>query len=128
MNKKSTIAAIVIAAALAGIFATSPLAYADESETSTDQENKQKNVGSGDSFNNNCAENTINSDTSDEDCTFNNQPIGDGGGDGERVTICHISASGVQTTKTLSENAAEAHLTRHDGPPGAGPDHVGPCI
>jgi hypothetical protein len=59
---------------LTGIFTTSPLAYADESETSTDQENKQKNVGSGDSFNNNCAENTINSDTGDDDCTNNNQP------------------------------------------------------
>jgi hypothetical protein len=34
-------------------------AYSDESETSADQENKQKNVGSGNSFNNNCAENLI---------------------------------------------------------------------
>jgi hypothetical protein len=48
-----------MAAALTGIFITSPLAYADESETSTDQETNQKNVGSGDSNNNNCAENLI---------------------------------------------------------------------
>jgi hypothetical protein len=48
-----------MAAASTGIFTTSPLAYADESETSTDQETNQKNVGSGDSNNNNCAENLI---------------------------------------------------------------------
>jgi hypothetical protein len=48
-----------MAAASTGIFTTSPLAYADESETSTDQETNQKNVGSGDSTNNNCAENLI---------------------------------------------------------------------
>jgi hypothetical protein len=53
------------------------LAYADESETSTDQEVKQKNVGSGDSNNNNCAENLIDSEGqggSPNDCTDNNQP------------------------------------------------------
>jgi hypothetical protein len=50
-----------------------PKVAADSSDTNTDQENEQKNVGSGDSNNNNCAENTINSDTGDEDCTNNNQ-------------------------------------------------------
>ena len=64
MNQKMlTIAAIVTAAALTGIFSTTPMAaYADggdESETSTDQSVKQKNVGSGDSTNFNCGQNLI---------------------------------------------------------------------
>ena len=44
-----------------GVFATTQLAFADESETKTIQEIKQKNVGSGDSTNVNCADNDINS-------------------------------------------------------------------
>jgi hypothetical protein len=72
MNQRTImIASVLMAAALTGIFTTSPLAYADESETSTDQETKQKNVGSGNSNNNNCAENEIGSDTSDSFCEFN---------------------------------------------------------
>ncbi len=64
MKTLLTIAAIITAAALTGIFSTS--AYAtyeggDESETNTEQEIKQKNVGSGDSINNNCALNSIDS-------------------------------------------------------------------
>ena len=43
---------------LTGIFAT-PIAYADDSETSTEQELKQKNVGSGASTNTNCGTNSI---------------------------------------------------------------------
>jgi hypothetical protein len=63
MNQKMlAIAAIVTAAALTGIFSTTPLAaYAGdgvESETSTDQSVKQ-NTGSGDSANFNCGENLI---------------------------------------------------------------------
>ena len=54
------IAAVLAAAMIAGIFAT-PLAYADESETSTEQELKQKNVGSGESTNDNCGTNSIDS-------------------------------------------------------------------
>jgi hypothetical protein len=76
MKRTIAIAAVLMAAALTATFAT-PLAYADESETSTDQEVKQKNVGSGNSFNNNCAENSIESDAqggSPNDCTDNNQP------------------------------------------------------
>jgi hypothetical protein len=77
MNQRTiAIAAVLMAAALTAIF-TTPLAYADESETSTDQEVKQKNVGSGDSNNNNCAENQIDSGAqggSPNDCTDNNQP------------------------------------------------------
>jgi hypothetical protein len=77
MNHRATgIAAILMAAVLTGLFATTPLTYADESETNTDQETNQKNVGSGDSNNNNCAKNEIDSDTEDNFCEFNNsQPV-----------------------------------------------------
>ena len=74
MNQKMlTIAAIVTAAALTGLFATSPLAYAeggDESETSTDQSVKQKNTGSGDSANYNCGQNLIKAGVDDQECEF----------------------------------------------------------
>ena len=40
------------------IFST-PMAYSDESETSTEQELKQKNVGSGASTNTNCGTNSF---------------------------------------------------------------------
>ena len=59
MNQNTiAIAAVLAAAMLTGIFAT-PMAYADESETSTEQELKQKNVGSGESTNTNCGTNSI---------------------------------------------------------------------
>ena len=63
-NKMLTIGAVLAAALFAGVFATTPMAaYAggDYSGTETQQEIKQKNVGSGDSTNVNCAENDINS-------------------------------------------------------------------
>ena len=65
MNKTLVITSVLMAAALTGIFSTHPMAaYAtydggDESETNTEQEIKQKNVGSGESTNNNCALNSI---------------------------------------------------------------------
>jgi hypothetical protein len=65
MNKKLVIASVLMAAALTGIFSSTTMAaYAtfsggDESETNTEQEIKQKNVGSGESTNNNCALNSI---------------------------------------------------------------------
>jgi hypothetical protein len=60
MNQKTiAIAAVLAAAMLTGIFATTQLAFADESETETEQEIKQKNVGSGFSTNINCADNDI---------------------------------------------------------------------
>ena len=63
MNQKTiAIAAVLAAAMLTGIFATTQLAFADESETETEQEIKQKNVGSGESTNVNCGDNDINSD------------------------------------------------------------------
>jgi uncharacterized low-complexity protein len=67
MNQKTiAIAAVLMAAALTGLFATSSLAYADESETSTDQSVKQKNTGSGDSANFNCGENLIKAGVEDQ--------------------------------------------------------------
>jgi hypothetical protein len=61
MNTILAIATVLMAAALTGIFTTS--AYAtdggDYSGTNTEQEIKQKNVGSGESTNSNCALNTI---------------------------------------------------------------------
>ena len=63
-NKMLTIGAVLAAALFAGVFATTPMAaYAggDYSGTETEQEIKQKNVGSGDSTNVNCADNDINS-------------------------------------------------------------------
>jgi hypothetical protein len=50
-----------LAAALTGIFLTSGYAQGDESETNTEQSIAQKNVGSGESTNNNCALNSIDS-------------------------------------------------------------------
>ena len=55
-----TIAALA-AVLVAGVFATTQLAFADESETKTKQEIKQKNSGSDASTNVNCGENDINS-------------------------------------------------------------------
>ena len=75
MNQKAiAIAAVVMAAALTGIFSTTPLAaYAggdgDSSETSTDQSVKQKNTGSGDSVNSNCGQNLIKAGA-DQECDF----------------------------------------------------------
>jgi hypothetical protein len=60
MKKTLAIATVLMAA---GIFSTSAYAVdgGDESETNTEQEIKQKNVGSGESTNNNCALNSIDS-------------------------------------------------------------------
>jgi hypothetical protein len=75
MNQKMlAIAAIITASALTGIFSTAPTAaYAgggDESETNTDQSIKQKNVGSGDSANFNCAQNLIKAGVGENECEF----------------------------------------------------------
>jgi len=75
MNQKMlAIAAIITAAALTGIFSTTPMAaYAgggDESETSTDQSVKQKNTGSGDSANFNCGQNLIKAGVDEQECEF----------------------------------------------------------
>jgi hypothetical protein len=68
-QKKLPIAAILTAAALTGILSTAPMmVYADETETSTDQSVKQKNVGSGDSLNFNCGQNLINAGVGEQAC------------------------------------------------------------
>jgi hypothetical protein len=63
MKTMLTIAVILTAAALTGIFSTSAFANegGDESKTNTEQKLKQKNVGSGESTNFNCGENSIDS-------------------------------------------------------------------
>jgi hypothetical protein len=61
MDKTLVIATVLLAAALTGIFSTSAYAQGDESETNTEQSIAQKNVGSGESTNNNCAVNSIDS-------------------------------------------------------------------
>jgi hypothetical protein len=66
-NKVLTIAAVLAATLVAGVFATTPMAaYAggddgDSSETNTEQSIKQKNSGGDGSTNINCGENDINS-------------------------------------------------------------------
>jgi hypothetical protein len=74
MNQKTiAIAAVLMAAVLTGLFASSPLAYAeggDESTTETDQSVKQKNTGSGDSANFNCGENLIKAGVDEQECEF----------------------------------------------------------
>ena len=70
MKKTLAIAVVLTAAALTGILSTNPIAFAqDESETNTEQEIKQKNVGSGDSINNNCALNSIDATLAASDFT-----------------------------------------------------------
>jgi hypothetical protein len=76
MNKSLAIATVLMAAALSGILSTSPIAFAqDESKTNTEQEIKQKNVGSGDSINNNCALNSIDSALAEVECPVGLPPM-----------------------------------------------------
>jgi hypothetical protein len=78
MNQKSFIIAAILAAAALSVIAT-PLAYAqvmdgeedpngDTSTTSTDNSIKQKNTGSGESQNSNCAQNLIKSGVEEQEC------------------------------------------------------------
>jgi hypothetical protein len=65
-NRILTIAAVLAASLIAGVFATTPMAaYAggDSSETDTEQKIKQSNVGSGSSTNVNCADQDIGAET-----------------------------------------------------------------
>ena len=78
-----TIAAIMAAAVLTGILVTAPvLVYADDTETSTDQDVRQKNVGSGDSVNFNCAHNLIKAGMGEQAC-----------GNGEEIIICPVGVT-----------------------------------
>jgi hypothetical protein len=61
MNNRILTIAALAAVLVAGVFATTQLAFADESETKTKQEIKQKNSGSDASTNVNCGENDIDS-------------------------------------------------------------------
>jgi hypothetical protein len=64
MNKSIAIASVLMAAALTGILSTNPKAFAqDESATNTGQSITQENMGSGESTNNNCALNSIDTTT-----------------------------------------------------------------
>jgi hypothetical protein len=64
MNKTLAIGTVLMAAALTGILSTNPIAFAqDESETNTGQSITQENMGSGESTNNNCALNSIDTTT-----------------------------------------------------------------
>jgi hypothetical protein len=87
MNKILTIAVVLVAASLTGIFSTSAYAFdgGDESETNTEQEIKQKNVGSGESTNNNCALNSIDSAAATVACPVTSGGIAVGFVDGELV-------------------------------------------
>jgi hypothetical protein len=83
MNQKSFIIAAILAAAALSVIAT-PVAFAqmedrngekdpktgDTSTTSTDQDVKQKNTGSGESTNFNCGENLIKAGVEDQECEF----------------------------------------------------------
>ena len=70
MNQKSFIIAAILAAAALSVIAT-PLAYAqDSSETSTAQDVKQKNTGSGESVNFNCGANLIKAGVEAQECEF----------------------------------------------------------
>jgi hypothetical protein len=79
MNKTIVIATVLMAAALTGIVSISAYASVagDESATNTEQEIKQKNVGSGESTNNNCALNSIDSAAATVACF---RPTGPGSG------------------------------------------------
>jgi hypothetical protein len=81
MNQKSFIIAAILAAAALSVIAT-PVAFAqmeppadeedprtgDTSTTSTDQNVKQKNTGSGESKNFNCGENLIKAGVEEQEC------------------------------------------------------------
>jgi len=68
MNKTIFIAAVLAAAIALSVIAT-PLIYAqDTSETSTDQDVKQKNTGSDESKNFNCGQNLYKAGVDEQDC------------------------------------------------------------
>ena len=61
MYQKTIVITAVLAVSVLAVFATTTMtAYADKSETNTEQELKQKNVGSGESLNDNCGANLLN--------------------------------------------------------------------
>jgi hypothetical protein len=73
MNTVSVIIAILAIGALVS-YALPTQVFADESETNTEQKLAQENVGSGESTNFNCAENSIDAGFIDAQCGENNDP------------------------------------------------------
>jgi hypothetical protein len=71
MNQKSLILAAILAATAPSVIATPLAVFADESETDTDQEVYNKNIGSGDAVQNNCGQNLIKAGA-DDNCEDNN--------------------------------------------------------
>jgi uncharacterized membrane protein len=71
MNQKSLILAAILAATALSVVATPLAVFADESETDTDQEVYNKNIGSGDAVQNNCGQNLIKAGA-DDNCEDNN--------------------------------------------------------
>jgi hypothetical protein len=69
MDKTLVSATVLLAAALTGIFLMSGYAQGEESETNTDQSIAQKNIGSGESTNNNCNVNSIDATLAASDFT-----------------------------------------------------------
>ena len=76
MYKKSiAITAVLTASILAVVAISTPFAYAQSSETETEQELKQKIVGSGDSTNFQCGQNVLNVETpAPQTCTQSTTP------------------------------------------------------
>jgi uncharacterized low-complexity protein len=70
MNRTIFTAAVLAIAAALSVIATPSVYAQDTSETSTDQDVKQKNVGSGNSVNFNCGENLIKAGVEDQECEF----------------------------------------------------------
>jgi hypothetical protein len=58
-NKSIAIIAVLAVSVLSVVAISTPMAFADESET--EQEQRQENVGSGESTNDNCGQNLIDS-------------------------------------------------------------------
>ena len=76
MYKKSIAMTAVLAASILSVVAITPIAFADESETETEQELRQKNVGSGESTNDNCGQNLIDSASTQRCATVRAGPLG----------------------------------------------------
>ena len=127
MNQKNIAVATVLASVLfTGIFATSPMAaYAssdgDESETNTEQKLKQENVGSGESTNFNCGENSIDGGFIDAQLCGT---VGEDGGDGGDGLWCHNPANGPPQEL---RNPGLGHII-NAGNPGHEDDHPGACF